>query len=213
MIGSHNFINFLQYLINGLYNKKQTKYFVDISQLVLDDDISCRHFFEMLTKIAGKTIPFTLILDARKIDPNNFEKFMLGFLSEGKQIPLSLNVISVPKLSKEMKIQLISFFKYQSGPLKLLTIQDLNGEFIFNSRETIYQDIQNLSDEEEEVEEPPRNQPNLGLPRLIGNANLGNNEEDDEEDSEDNDDDEFGEFFEDEEVSFDDDFNQINEDF
>ena len=40
-------------------------------------------------------------LDARKIDPNSFEKFMLDFLSEGKQILLGLNVISIPKLSKE----------------------------------------------------------------------------------------------------------------
>ena len=153
MIGSHNFINFLQYLINGLYNKKQTKYFVDISQLVLDDDISCRHFFEMLTKIAGKTIPFTLILDARKIDPNNFEKFMLGFLSEGKQILLGLNVIRIPKLSKETKTQLKSFFKYQPGLLGYLIIQDLNGEFIFHSEEIIEEEEDDEEDREDNDDE------------------------------------------------------------
>ena len=90
-----------------------------------------------------------------------------------------------------------------------LIIQDLNGEFIFNSKEIIDQDFQNLSDEEE-VEEPPRNRLNLSLPRLAGNANIGNNDEDGE-DWED-DDDEFDEFFGDEE-GFDDGFNQINEDF
>ena len=185
IIGSDNFINFLQCLINGLYHKKQTNYSVNISQLVLDDETSCRRFFEMLSKNARKIIPFSLKLDVRNLDPNNFGKVLLGFLSEGKKIPLSLDVINILMLSKSTKNQLESFFKCRSGPLQLLTLQKSYMRFLFNSNDYIDQNLPTLSIEEEmENEEPPRNQP-----RLEDNFNDENSDKDNEEDWEN---DEFG---------------------